>query len=141
MRDHDDAIPVTNMLTLQLEMRRLRKQCRQMEDEIGTRAEHLRDHFGTMAFNSIFPGASSEKNLLRWSGILLKTAWKNKRIQSLLLSALISILEFVAVRLGVNFLGQQFEKGKEKKAARAQQAMEEDDGAGDDACADTPDRS
>jgi hypothetical protein len=108
-------IKVYDIETLEIEKQRLKRMCRQMEREMNSRLDHVKDHYGSMAFNSLFPGADGESNIFKWGLRLGKSAWESEHIRSFLTTAIFSVVEFIAVRLGINFFNKHFGEKHKKQ--------------------------
>lgn len=117
MKADSQPIRVYDMRTLELEKARLARVCRSLERKMGGRAKHVRKNFMVLALNGMFPGAhSGEGNFFKWISQIVKVAWSTGRLQSVLMTLLIAIAEFLSVRFGIKFLTDLFSGfGKEKK--------------------------
>lgn len=113
MKINDNAIRVTDMHTLELEKTRLRKMCREMESELQGRFEHVKEHAGGMAFNTVFPGIKKESGIWGMIVQIAKNGWKNEYLQTILFSALITFIEFLGAKFGLKYLSKLFKKAKE----------------------------
>lgn len=110
MQTQNEPIKVTDMHSLELEKARLKRLCRAKEEELAGRMDHLKAHYGVMAFNSIFPGAEKERNVWKWTAHAAKGLWESQHLQSILFSALVALLEFIGVRQGTKFIAKYFGK-------------------------------
>lgn len=129
MKISEGQIKVTDFASLQQEKRRLKKLCRDMERQLDERFDHLKENYGAMALNTVFPGAGSGSNGWKWLPGIAAVAWKafpavmSKKLSRVALRAtkikpiyaavLISIFEFVAARYGLKIYRKFF--GKETK--------------------------
>jgi hypothetical protein len=115
------AIKICDMRTLQLEKARLRRVCRRMERNMGDRALYAKKNYVVLLLNGMFPGIRKEKNLFKWVAEIVKGAWATGHLQSVLLTVVIALGEFLSVRFGAKFLANLFAgfdkrktKGKDK---------------------------
>ena len=120
-------VKITNAAALQKEILRLKKRSGALENELGARVEYFRGNYGKMAFNTIIPGSGGHSGWLNIAGRVARVAWKSSSAKSFATNALMTALEFVGVRLGIN-LFDKFRKSrsKKKKAKMAAQSANED---------------
>jgi hypothetical protein len=120
-------VKITNAAALQKEIIRLKKRSRALENELGDRVEYFRGNYGKMVLNTIIPGSGGHTGWLNIAGRVSKVAWKSSNAKSFATNALMTALEFVGVRLGIN-LFDKFRKSrsKKKKAKMAAQSADED---------------
>lgn len=114
MKINDNAIRVTDMHTLEQEKARLRKMCKEMENELQLRFDYMKENVGGMAFNSIFPGIKQESGIWNMITQIVKNGWKNNYVQTVLLSALITFIEFLGAKFGLKYLSNLFKKAKKE---------------------------
>lgn len=112
MKVNDNAIRVTNRRTLEQEKVRLRKMCKEMENELQLRFDYLKENTGGMVFNSIFPGIKKESGIWDMVVKIAKSGWKNSYVQTILFSALVTFIEFIGARFGLKYLSKIFKKSK-----------------------------
>ncbi|WP_343304788.1 hypothetical protein AAHN97_24825 [Chitinophaga niabensis] len=117
---------VTNLAMLEEEILRLRQKSRGLEDQLGERVDHFKANYRSMAMNSVIPGVANS-GVLGFVGKVAQTAFKSGSGKSLLTSALMTALEFIAVRFGVKLVNNFQQKRRRKKAqkAAAKEAEEE----------------
>lgn len=113
MKINNEAIRVINMHTLEQEKVRLRKMCREMENELQVRFDYLKENAGGMAFNSVFPGIKKESGIWNIIVQIAKTGWKNSYVQTILFSALVTFIEFLGAKFGLKYLSKIFKKTRE----------------------------
>lgn len=114
-RVEEGAIKVTGIQTLQEEKDRLKKLCHGMEHAADDRVDYLRKHWLAMTLNSVLPNAHPEKQIINLAGAGIKSALESANFRSILLNGAITLIEFIGVRLGVNFFEKYFRKKKAKK--------------------------
>ncbi|HEY0272085.1 MAG TPA: hypothetical protein VGC22_02820 [Chitinophaga sp.] len=105
---------VTHMDALEKEIQRLKRRSRALELELGERATHLKSNFKGMAVNSIVPGNVRKSGAMAIVGRVARIAWESGKLKSFATTALMSALEYVGVRAGVN-LYQKFTNRKKNK--------------------------
>ncbi|PUZ26578.1 hypothetical protein GA0116948_102103 [Chitinophaga costaii] len=105
---------VTPMDALEQEIIRLKKHSRVLEQELGERATHFKSNFKGMAVNSIVPSNVRKSGAMGIVGRVARLAWESGKIKSFATTALMSALEYVGVRAGVN-LYQKFTNRKKDK--------------------------
>lgn len=105
---------VTHMDALEQEIQRLKKKSRALEAELGERANHLKTNFKGMALNSVVPGNVRKSGALAIVGRVAKIAWESGKFKNFATTALMSAVEYIGVRAGVN-LYQKFTSRKKKK--------------------------
>ncbi|RAJ01486.1 hypothetical protein LX64_03701 [Chitinophaga skermanii] len=111
-------IKVTNLDTLELEVARLKVEARLLERELGERGAYLKENFKGMAMNSVVPGIANS-GVLGFVGKIGKLAWESGKAKSVLSTALMTALEFVAVRFGIKLANNFTTRRRRKKAERA----------------------
>ncbi|MGX5818152.1 hypothetical protein ACWKWU_08150 [Chitinophaga lutea] len=116
---------VKDLAMLEDEIRRLQNRARLLEDELGERVDHFRDNYKKMALNSVAPGLAKSGTLGIIGGIA-KTAWTSTSAKSVMTKALITALEFIGVRLGIQLVDKIRTRHKRKKAARKEDSGAED---------------
>ncbi|GAA0531501.1 hypothetical protein [Chitinophaga japonensis] len=112
-------VKVTNAHTLEQEIARLKKRSRELELELAGRVDYFKGNYGKMAINSVIPGAASGQHK-GWFNIGMRIAgiaWQSGNVKTFATRALMTILEFVGVRLGIN-LFNQYQQQRRKKRAR-----------------------
>lgn len=109
------AIKVTDRYSLRREKARLKRLCREMEQEGQDRLDHVKQHYGTMALNSIFPDAHPETQFWKLIAYGAKSAWGSTRFKSVLISAAITFLEYIGVKGGVKLVEKLFSRNKDEK--------------------------
>lgn len=107
MNARREKIKVKDMTTLQEEKRRLKRLCVEIEDQLDRHFDYLKDNYGKLTFNTVFPGSpQKEGNVFKWARGLTKIAWKAEKVQPLLTSAAINIAEIIAARYGLKFFSR-----------------------------------
>jgi hypothetical protein len=112
MKKVTQVIEVTDMRSLKLEKARLKGLCREMEEEGQIRLDYIKEHYGTMFFNTVFPSTHPQKHIWKLLGYALKSAWRSDHFRSVLLTALITLLEFLGIHQSVRLFEKYFKKKK-----------------------------
>lgn len=115
MKMNDNAIRVTDMHSLEQEKARLKKMCKELENEMELRFDHIKEHAGSMAFNSVFPSIKKESGIWNIIVQIAKNGWKHDYVQTILFSALITFVEFLGAKFGLKYLSNLFKKAKKSK--------------------------
>lgn len=118
-------VKITNFETLEQEISRLNRRKRQLENDLAGRVDYFKGNYKKMALNAVIPGAGKHGSALGIAGKVAKFAWESGKFKSFATGALMTALEFVGVRLGINLFDQFTKKRRKKKAEKA--AQEEDD--------------
>lgn len=108
---------VTNYETLELEVARLKKRTRKLELELGGRIDFFKDNYGKMALNSVIPGVGKHKGTFGLVSRIAGIAMQSGKFKTFATGALMTVLEFVGVRLGIN-LFNKYQQHRRKKSAR-----------------------
>lgn len=108
---------VTNYETLELEVVRLKKRTRKLELELGGRIDFFKDNYGKMALNSVIPGVGKHKGTFGLVSRIAGIAMQSGKFKTFATGALMTVLEFVGVRLGIN-LFNKYQQHRRKKSAR-----------------------
>lgn len=124
-------IKICDMRTLQLEKARLRRVCRRMEHNMGDRALYVKKNYVVLLLNGMFPGIRKEKNLFKWVAEIVKGAWATGHLQSVLLTVVVALGEFLSVRFGAKFLANLF-AGFDKRKTRGKDKDKNRDDCKDD---------
>lgn len=119
-------VKITNSATLQDEILRLKRRSRALENELGERVDHFKGNYGKMAFNSVIPGSAKHSGWLGIAGRVAKVAWQSSNAKSFATNALMTALEFVGVRMGIN-LFDKFRKGRSRKKKSKMAAESKED--------------
>ncbi|WP_126249384.1 hypothetical protein [Chitinophaga rhizosphaerae] len=96
-------IKIKDIEMLDREVERLKRRSRRLEEELGARADHLRDNYRSMAMNAVVPGIANS-GFLGVVGGLATTLFKSGAGKSMLNSVLIGALEFIGVKLGIKLV-------------------------------------
>ncbi len=107
-------VKIKNIEMLDEEVARLQRKRRRLEDELGARADHLRDNYKSMAMNAVVPGIANS-GFLGIVGGLASTAFKSGAGKSMLTNILIGAVEFLGVKLGVNLVNKFRNRRHRKK--------------------------
>lgn len=118
MRWEQKKIKVTDMATLDQEVARLKHRCRQLEKQLDERVGHVRANYAVMAVNSVLPGLK-DSSIWGVASALAKEVWSSKRLKSFLTSALVTVLEFVAVRWGIKLFTKRTRPRKKTSPSAA----------------------
>lgn len=102
---------------LEEEIVRLQHKSRGLEDQLGNRLIHLKSNYRSMAVNSVMPGVA-KSGVLGFVGKVATSAFKSGTGKSMITSALMTALEFIAVRFGVKLVNNFQQKRRRKKAAK-----------------------
>jgi hypothetical protein len=119
-------VKITNSATLQSEIIRLKRRSRVLENELGDRIDHFKGNYGKMAINSVIPGSAKHAGWLGIAGRVAKVAWQSSNAKSFATNAMMTALEFVGVRMGIN-LFDKFRKGRSRKKKAKMAAQSEED--------------
>jgi len=109
---------VTNFETLELEVARLKKRTRQLEHELANKVDFFKDNYGKMALNSVIPGAGKHKGTFGLVSRIAGIAWQSGKFKTFATGALMTVLEFVGVRLGINLFNKYQQHRRKKKTRR-----------------------
>lgn len=121
MNPSKEAIVVRDMHSLKREKVRLRSLCHAMEAEAEERVEYVKKHYGMMAFNSIFPHAATQAGIARLLAVAVKSIFKSSRLQTAVITALITVLEFIGVKKLSELIRSLFSNREEKKENGAEE--------------------
>ncbi len=117
-------VKVTNFDTLEQEVARLRRRSRDLETELGNQVDFFKDNYKGMAINSIIPGVGSGgKGFFKVASHIAGIAWGSRNVKSFATSALMTAVEFIGVRLGIN-LFSKYQQGRRKRRARKRREKE-----------------
>lgn len=105
---------INSFESLELEIARLKMKSRQLENEMGNRVDYFRDNYKKMALNAIIPGSAKHSGALNVAMNVAKIAWGSGKFKNFATGALMTVLEFVGVQLGIN-LFNKVTKGRRKK--------------------------
>ena len=108
---------VTNYETLELEVVRLKKRTRKLELELGERVDFFKDNYGKMALNSVIPGVGKHTGTFGLISRIAGIAMQSGKFKTFATGALMTVLEFVGVRLGIN-LFNKYQQHRRKKSSR-----------------------
>jgi hypothetical protein len=122
---------VTSFETLELEVARLRKRTRQLEHELAGRVDFFKDNYGKMALNSVIPGVGKHKGTFGMVSRIAGIAWQSGKFKNFATGALMTVLEFVGVRLGIN-LFNKYQQHRRKKRTRKKAEKSSHSGAEED---------
>ncbi|HVI48294.1 MAG TPA: hypothetical protein VM802_25725 [Chitinophaga sp.] len=110
-------VKVTSFETLELEIARLKMRSKQLEDELGNRVDHFRDNYKKMALNAVIPGSGKHSNVLGIAGDVARFALGSGKFKDFTTRLLITAIEFVGVKLGINLFNKVAHRRKKKKTA------------------------
>ena len=110
---------VTHMDALNKEILRLKKRTQALELELGDKAAHLKNNFKGMAVNSVIPSNVRQSGAIGIATKVAKIAWESGKFKNFASTALMSVLEYVGVRAGVN-LYQKFTHRKKNKHSESE---------------------
>jgi hypothetical protein len=108
---------VTNLETLEHEVIRLKKRTRKLELDLADRVDFFKANYGKMALNSVIPGAGKHKGTFGLVSRIAGIAWQSGKFKTFATGALMTVLEFIGVRLGIN-LFNKYQQHRRKKKAR-----------------------
>jgi len=108
---------VTNLATLELEVTRLKRRTRKLELDLADRVDFFKQNYGKMALNSVVPGAGKHKGTFGLISRIAGIAWQSGKFKNFATGALMTVLEFVGVRLGIN-LFNKYQQHRRKKKTR-----------------------
>ncbi|TWF44649.1 hypothetical protein FHW36_101569 [Chitinophaga polysaccharea] len=101
--------------TLELEIERLKRRSRQLENELGYRVDYFRDNYKKMALNAVIPGSARHSGALNVAMNVAKMAWGSGKFKNFATGALMTALEFIGVQLGINLFNKVTKARKKKK--------------------------
>lgn len=110
MNSLKEAIVVTDMKSLYREKARLRALCHIMEVDAKNRVNYVKKNYGSMAFNSLFPNAGTQAGAAKMFAAVAKNMFKSSGFKTGIITAIITILEFVGVRKLTELVQQLFHK-------------------------------
>ncbi|KAA2245035.1 hypothetical protein F0L74_03485 [Chitinophaga agrisoli] len=116
-------VKVTNSDTLEQEIARLRRRSRDLEMELGTKVDFFKENYKGMAINSVIPGGGSGKGFFKVASHIAGIAWGSRNVKSFATSALMTAVEFIGVRMGIN-LFSKYQQGRRKRRARKRREKE-----------------
>ena len=102
---------------LDQEIARLQQKSRRLENQLGSRIDHLKGNYKKMAVNSVVPGIANS-GAMGFLGGMAKTLWQSGSAKSVLTKAALTALEFVAVRFGIK-LFNNFKNRRHRRKAEA----------------------
>jgi hypothetical protein len=106
------AILVKDRHSLQMEKARLIRICNSMEAEAEERLEHVKKHYGAMAFNSFFPHADAQAGIARLLGYAAKGAFKSSSFKTALITIGVTVVEIIGAKKIVDLFEKLFSKKK-----------------------------
>lgn len=109
---------ITNFETLELEVARLKKRTRKLELDLADRVEFFKKNYGKMALNSVVPGMGKHKGTLGLVSRIAGIAWQSGKFKTFATGALMTVLEFVGVRLGINLFNKYRQNRRKRKARK-----------------------
>ncbi len=110
-------VKVKNLAMLDQEIARLQQKSRRLENQLGSRIDHLKGNYKKMAVNSVVPGIANS-GAMGFLGGMAKTLWQSGSAKSVLTKAALTALEFVAVRFGIK-LFNNFKNRRHRRKAEA----------------------
>lgn len=113
-------VKVKNLAMLDQEIARLQRKSRRLEDQLGSRIDHLKGNYKKMAVNSVVPGIANS-GAMGFLGGMAKTLWQSGSAKSVLTKAALTALEFIAVRFGIK-LFNNFKNRRHRRKAEASKA-------------------
>jgi len=108
---------ITNFETLELEVARLKKRTRKLELDLSDRVDFFKENYGKMALNSVVPGMGKHKGTFGLISRIAGIAWQSGKFKTFATGALMTVLEFVGVRLGIN-LFNKYQQHRRKRKTR-----------------------
>lgn len=102
--------------TLELEIERLKRRSKQLENELGDRVDYFKDNYKKMALNAVIPGSARHSGALNVAMNVAKMAWGSGKFKNFATGALMTALEFIGVQLGINLFNKVTKARKKKKA-------------------------
>ncbi|WP_143308621.1 hypothetical protein [Chitinophaga vietnamensis] len=110
-------VKINSFETLELEIARLKMRSKQLEDELGDRVDFFKDNYKKMALNAVIPGSGKHRGTLNMVGNVARVAWESGKFKNFATGALMTVLEFVGVQLGIKLFNKVTENRRKKKAA------------------------
>lgn len=119
-------VKVKNLAMLDQEIARLQRKSRRLEDQLGSRIDHLKGNYKKMAVNSVVPGIANS-GAMGFLGGMAKTLWQSGSAKSVLTKAALTALEFIAVRFGIKLFNNIKNRRHRRKAeaSKAKSSPEE----------------
>jgi len=112
---------ITNADHLEREISRLKKRTRKLEFDLGERVDFFKDNYKAMAINSVIPGVGKHKGFISMAARVAGIAMGSGKFKSFATSAVMTAVEFIGVRLGIN-LFSKYQQNRRKKRARKKAA-------------------
>lgn len=106
--------------TLELEIERLKRRSKQLENELGDRVDYFKDNYKKMALNAVIPGSARHSGALNVAMNVAKMAWGSGKFKNFATGALMTALEFIGVQLGINLFNKVTKARKKKKEPAAE---------------------
>jgi len=122
---------ITNADHLEREISRLKKRTRKLELDLGERVDFFKDNYKTMAINSVIPGVSKHTGFFNMAARVAGIAMGSGKFKNFATSAIMTAVEFVGVRLGIN-LFSKYQQNRRKKRARKKATTRERETEHDD---------
>lgn len=119
-------VKVTDVKTLEQEIGRLKRRTRELEGELGERVDFFKGNYKKMAVNSVIPGSSRYSGTLKMAGRIARIAWESGKFKSFATGALMTALEFIGVRLGINLFNKYQQHKKRRRGKRRPQHTEKE---------------
>lgn len=119
-------VKVTDVKTLEQEIGRLKRRTRELEGELGERVDFFKGNYKKMAVNAVIPGSSRYSGTLKMAGRFARIAWESGKFKSFATGALMTALEFIGVRLGINLFNKYQQHKKKRRGKRRPQHTEEE---------------
>jgi len=111
---------INSFESLELEIARLKMKSRQLENEMGNRVDYFRDNYKKMALNAVIPGSAKHSGALNMAMNVARIAWGSGKFKNFATGALMTVLEFVGVQLGINLFNKVTKSRRKKKEPAAE---------------------
>lgn len=112
---YTQRIKVKDFDSLEREIARLKLRTRELEYELGDRVDFFKGNYKKMALNSVIPGGARNSGFLNIAGNVAKFAFKNASFKNLATGALMTAIEFLGVKLGINLVNKLAGRRKRKQ--------------------------
>lgn len=106
---------INSFETLELEITRLKMRSKELENEMGNRVDYFRDNYKKMALNAVIPGSAKHTGAFNIAFNMAKMAWGSGKVKNFATGALMTVLEFIGVQLGINLFNKVTKSRKKKK--------------------------
>ncbi|RBL93528.1 hypothetical protein [Chitinophaga flava] len=111
-------VKVTTQEDLDREIARLQMRTKKLEQDLGRRADYFKHNYKKMALNAVIPGSGRHSGVLNIAANVAKVAWSSGKFKNFATGALMTVLEFIGVQLGMNLFNKVSNRHKRKRAQK-----------------------